>query len=152
MPKNAVLYLADPSILGARLFKRIPEIQSHEELSDEGEATGLRLKLPWGRITMSFMPGPALSLHLKGFDGYLRQVITDRENLIYALARLRGVRMSAGCIIEHKEADTEAVEDFLFKFNQAVNGLLFLYDSIFDFTGEALGGPEAEDPSNRVTG
>lgn len=91
------------------------------------------------------MPPGDLDEHLVGFSGYAQHVIQDRDKLIYTLARIRNVRMSLGCVIEHEEEDTEAVHDFLFSLNAALNGLLFLYDSIFDFSGEPLGGPAADE-------
>jgi len=145
MPKNAAIYIADPSMLGSRLFDRVEGIESYEGTSDGSTATGVRFKFPWGSIAMKFMPPGDIAEHLEGFSGYAQHVIKDRDKLIYTLARIHNVRMSLGCVIEHDEEDTEAVHDFLFGFNAAVNGLLFLYDSIFDFAGEPLGGPAADD-------
>ncbi len=146
---NAAIYISDPSILGSSLFKRIEGIESHEGLSSDEGATGMRLKLAWGRVTLSFMPPDHLAEHLNGFEGYARGVIKNPKALAYTLGRIGMVRMCLGCAFEYAESDTDAVHDFLFAFNGAVNGLLFLYDTIYDFSGDALGGPNAENVDDR---
>jgi hypothetical protein len=145
---NAAIYISDPSILGSRLFDRIEGIETYEGLGSAEGATGLLFKLTWGRVRMNFMPpgppsGPSLAEHLNGFEGYARGVIKNPKTLAYTLGRIGMVRMCLGCIIEHAESDTNAVHDFLFEFNGHVNGLLFLDDTIYDFSGDALaeGGP-----------
>ncbi len=90
---------------------------------------------------MTFMPAEKIDAHLDGFSGYARHVINDHDKLIYTLSRIRNVRMPLGCAVEHGEKDEDAAICFLFAFNSAVNGLLFMYDSIFDWSGEELGSP-----------
>ena len=143
MPANAAIYISDPSLLGSRLFDRIPDIESYEDLSDGTTATGVLLCFAWGQITMSFMPPGDIDEHLRGFSGYAEHIIKDRDVLLYTLSRIRYVRMSIGCVIQHAPEHTEDVHNFLFNFSSVLNGLLFLYDSIYDHNAKELGGPEA---------
>jgi hypothetical protein len=66
MPRNASLYIADPSMLGSRAFDRIEGIESYEGLNDTGRASGVRFKTAWGSMTVNLMPGERLPEHLKG--------------------------------------------------------------------------------------
>ncbi len=127
--------------MGSRLFDALKDIKAYEGLSEGEEATGVRLTFAWGSITMNFMLGDAVEQHLVGLEGYVRSMITDNDKLIYTLARIRGVRLVLGCVILHEEQDTDVVHDFLFAFNNRTNGLMFLYDSVFDYNGEAFAGP-----------
>jgi len=148
MPKNAALYLSDPSMIGSRLFDRFETIQSYEGINDDNDsASAFILTLPWGDIRMNIMEGDKLRDHMNGFEGYAQHVIDDRDRLIYTLARMTHVRMNLGCMINHSDDQESEVLDFLFSFNASLNGLLFLYDSIFDWSGEALGGPAADEPN-----
>lgn len=64
--------------------------------------------------------------------------------MIYAQARIHYVRLVCGCIITPDFDDTGTIQAFLFQFNGAANGLLFLAGTIFDHDGQALGGRHAE--------
>ena len=144
MLTNATIYIADPSMMGSRFFDRIPDIKSFESISEGPTATGVRFRLPWGSVTMNFMPPGDLQEHLRRFSGYAQHIIADQDTLVYTLARIRNVRMSLGCVIDHEESDLKEVLSFLFNFSGNMNGLLFFEDSIFDFTWEPLGGPACE--------
>jgi hypothetical protein len=145
MSKNASIYVADPSMLGSRVFDLIDGVQSYESISNGSMATGVRFAFSWGSITMNFMPPGDIQKHLNGFSGYAQHVIQDRDTLIYTLARIRNIRMVIGCVIEVDDTNISAAANFLFAITHALNGLLFAEDSIFDFSGERLGGPEAND-------
>lgn len=132
-------------MLGSRLFDRIEAIESYEDISDGSVATGIRFKLRWGSITMNFTPGNKVADHLQGLSGWLHHNLTDRDTLIYALARVHHVRMVIGCVIEHDESSSGDVFDFLLRFNISLNGLLFVCDSLLDFTGDAIAGPMVEE-------
>jgi hypothetical protein len=144
MPANATFYLSDPSMMGSRLYDAFEDIEAYKGLSEGDRATGVEINLAWGSIIMNFMYGTELENHLTGLEGYIREIITDYDTLVYTLARVRGVRLALGCVISHEDRDSETVHDFLFAFNDRTNGLLFLYDSVFDYNGEALGGPATE--------
>src|SRR4051812_9159670 len=126
MPKNATFHIADPSMLGSRLFDRIEGIESYTDISDGSVATGIRFKFQWGSITMNFMPPEKLADHLQGLSGWLHHNLTDRDTLIYALARVHHVRMVIGCVIEHEESSSDDVFSVLLHFNISLNGLLFV--------------------------
>ena len=96
---------------------------------------------------MNFMPGHQVEQHLKGFAGFAQHVITDRDQLIYVQARIHHVRLVCGCVITPDFDDDGAIEEFLFQFTAATNGLLFLADTIFDHDGRPLGGRHAEQSS-----
>ena len=144
MPTNAAIYIADPSILGSRTFNAIEDITSYEGISDGDQATGVLLRFTWGSIAVNFMPAEQLAGHLAGFKAYAETVIEDNDTLIYALARIHHVRMCLGCVIQYSPASEVDAQRFLFRFNSELGGLLFLYDSIFDRDGSALGGAEAK--------
>ncbi len=139
MPSNAAIYIADPSILGSRTLDEIVDIESYEGLNQNKQASGFRLRLAWGVITVNFMPSEQLPGHLQGFASYAEKLIKNQDTLIYTLARIHHVRMCLGCVIEHAPESELTVQEFLFRLNNELNGLLFLYDTIFDKDGQALG-------------
>jgi hypothetical protein len=141
MPANAAIYIADPSILGSRTLDAIGEVHSYEGLSHDQQASGMQLRLAWGTVVVNFMPSEQLPDHLAGLRSYAEQVIGDENTLVYALARISHVRMCLGCDIEHQPDSESAAQQFLFRLNSELNGLLFLYDSIFDRDGQPIGGP-----------
>jgi hypothetical protein len=145
MAGNAAIYIADPSLMGSRFFDKIEGIQSYEGLSPGDSATGVRFTLDAGQVTMNFMPGEQVAQHLKGFAGYAEHVIKDRDRLIYAQSRIHYVRLVCGCVITPDFDDDGKIQDFLFQFTGAANGLLFFADTIFDYDGRALGGRYAEE-------
>jgi hypothetical protein len=144
MPDNATIYIADPSLLGAKLFKQMSGILSCEGLSQGSSATGIRFKLQAGEVTINFMPQVAIEQHLRGFSGYAEQFIVDRDKLPYVLSRIKQVRFVLGCVIEPGFDKAGKVHEFLFQFTALLNGILFLDNTIFDYDGEALGGPLAQ--------
>ena len=147
MPGNAAIYIADPSLLGSKLFDQIEGIRSYEGLSQNGSATGVRFKLDAGQVTMSFMPTPQIEQHLKGFSEFAQSVIKDKDRLIYALSRIRQVRFVLGCAITPNFDESGTIEDFLFRFNGHVNGMLFFEDTLFGYNRQPLGGRHAEKPA-----
>ena len=140
MSDYAALYIADPSILGPRLFDQIDCILSYERLLEGDSATGFRLTLEAGQVTINFMPQEQVPKHLEGFAGYAETVITDKDLLLYTRSRIYYVRLVCGCVITPGFDDDDKIQEFLFQFNCAVNGLLFFSDTIFDYDGESLGG------------
>jgi hypothetical protein len=84
------------------------------------------------------MPEQQVAQHLQGFSGFARQVIKDQDCLIYTLARIHHVRLVCGCVITPGFDDDGVMQEFLFNFTNAANGLLFLANTIFDFDGQAL--------------
>ena len=87
------------------------------------------------------MPLDKISSHLQGLEGYIHAKTEGEDELIYGLGRLHYVRLVLGCVIEHKEESEAEVRQFLFQFNAALNGLMFLHDCVWDWTSEALCGP-----------
>jgi hypothetical protein len=144
MPENAAIYIGDPSVIGTKLFRQLEGVRSHTGLSQDESATGLGFELAAGRIAMNFMSEGIMAEHLQGFCGYAEHVISNKDRLIYAVSRIQHTRLVLGCVIEPGFDDEGKIQDFLFQFNSLVNGLLFLGDTIFDYDGEALGGPLAE--------
>jgi hypothetical protein len=142
MLKNAAIYIADPTMLGTRLFRQLPAITRYEGTSEDGTATGLVIHTDAAQIKMTFMPTADVPSHLEGFRGFARHIWSGtQDDLIYVLARISAVRMVLGCVIEPKNGDERALFDFLTSFSSRLNAILFIYDSIVDFDGEALAGP-----------
>ncbi len=143
MAGNAALYIADPSLMGSRLFDKLEGVRSYESISAGGSATGVRFTLDAGQVTMNFMPGERVAHHLKVFAGFAQQVINDNDRLVYVQSRIHYARLVCGCVITPDFDSNGTIEDFLFQFTSATNGLLLLADTIFDYDGEALGGHHA---------
>ncbi len=144
MSRNAAIFLGDPSVIGTKLFRQLEGVRSHTSLSQGKSATGFGFELAAGRIAMNFMPEGMMAEHLQGFCGYAEHVISDKDRLIYTVSRIQHTRLVLGCVIEPGFDDEGKIQEFLFQFNSRVNGLLFLGDTIFDYDGEPLGGPLAE--------
>jgi hypothetical protein len=152
MPVNAAIYLADPSMLGSRLFEKLEGIEQVEGLSNSDKATGIRFKTAWGTVQMNFMPEDRLPANLLGLTHYARQWIRDSDTLTYTLARIQHVRMCLGCVMNAAEDKADEVEDFLGHFTFFVGGLLFLYEVLFDWNGDPLCVPEHKASSGSRSG
>jgi hypothetical protein len=142
MPSNAAIYIPDPSMLGSRTLDAIRDIESYESLSQNKLASGFRLHLTWGEVTVNMMSDEKLLGHLQGFASYASNMIKDEDTLVYTLARIHHVRMCLGCVIDHDSEDESSAREFLFRLNKELGGLLFLYNGIYDKDGQLLGGPE----------
>ena len=88
MPGYGTLYIADPSLMGTKLFARILGIHSYEGIGRGSEATGVRFALGAGQVAMTFMPGDQMAEHLKGFSAFAEDAIEDRDQIVYVLARI----------------------------------------------------------------
>jgi hypothetical protein len=150
MPDNATIYIADPSLLGSKSFGQIADIRSYAGLEEGGSATGVQFTLDAGQLSMNFMPEAQRAQHLEGLSGYARSVIADKDTLVYVLSRIHHVRLVLGCVITPGFDEAGQVQEFLFRFNAHFSGLLFFYDSVFDYDGQPLGGPLMEQHSGKV--
>lgn len=140
-PDYATLYIADPSLLGSRVFDTVKDILSYEGTNDdEGNATGVRLRLKSGECIMNFMPEHMIEEHLNGLAGMTEQCVRDRERLPYILSRIRQVRFVIGCVAPTGFGPKGEMIEPLMQLNSALNGLFFMGDSLFDFNGEPLVG------------
>ncbi len=140
MPGNAAIYLADPSMMGSRMFSKVDGICSYEGLSQGTLAAGVRFTLDAGQVTMNFMPEKQVAGHLRGFASFAEGAIRDREKLVYTQARIKHVRLVCGCVIAPDFDEAGTIQNFLFRFTWAANGLLFLANTIFDYDGQPLSG------------
>ncbi len=140
MADNVTLYIADPSMLGSRLFDQLPEIQEYEGLSDGDSATGFWLALQQGTVTVNFMPSDKIPGHLQGLSGWVQQMLEDPDQLTHVLSRIRYVRLPLGCIIEPGFDEDNQIQQFIFNLNDRLNGIMFLSNTIFDFDGEPIAG------------
>ncbi|MCO7227580.1 hypothetical protein [Pleionea sp. CnH1-48] len=141
MIKNSAIYISDPSMLGSRLFDRSPDIISYETFENGETNIGFKLVLSWGEIVCHIMQEDQLEKHIAGYEAYMTSQIQDKEDLVYFLSRLHYVRTCLGLEISHKEGMEEDVHQFLFSLNEVLAGLLFMYDTTWDWSREALGGP-----------
>jgi hypothetical protein len=144
MPDFATFYIADPSLLGSKVFDEVEVIQNYEGLTREGNATGVIFDIGAAHVRMNFMPPGEIQEHLAGLSGYIQSVCEDQDRLVYTLDRVRPVRFVAGCVIEPGFDDGGIVQTFLLELNQRLNSMLFLWDSLVDFNGQPLVGPLAE--------
>jgi hypothetical protein len=144
MPDFATFYIADPSLLGSRVFDEIEVIRGYEGLSQEGRATGVIFDIDAAHIRMNFMPAAEVQEHLAGLTGYIQRICTDQDQLVYTLGRVRRVCFIAGCVIEPCFDEDGVVQHFLLELNRRLNALLFVWDSLIDFNGQPLIGPLAQ--------
>ncbi|MGH8054804.1 MAG: hypothetical protein ACREP4_12885 [Stenotrophomonas sp.] len=140
MAGNAAIYIADPGMIGSKVFNSLTNVSSYESLSDGETATGVVFHLPPGRVTINFMPGEQIQRHLEGLTGFAQQTITDRDKMLYALSRIYHVQLVGGCVITPDFDQDGVIERFLRDLVSRLNGLLFIHGTIFDYDGERLDG------------
>jgi len=138
MPKNATIYISDPSILSPRLFNHITEIESfnlepHVELFER-----IIIRAQWGEAVIKIRKQGELELNLSGLLSYVKSHSLEKGTQNYVQNRIINVRAALGFTIHHTNQYEENVQQFLFGFNNELCGLLFLYDSLYDWTGEEL--------------
>ena len=140
-PDYATIYIADPSLLGSKVFDTVPGIRSYEGLSDaHGNATGFKLRTKFGECLMNFMPAHMIEEHLTGMAGYAEQEVRNKEQLPYVLTRIREVRFVIGCVAPTGFGDDGEMIETLMQLNGALNGLYFMGDSLFDHDAQPLAG------------
>ena len=145
MADNAAIYIADPTMLGSRLFALFPEVRSAKDKSEGDVATGLTLDIGQAVIDMNFMLSAETPAHLQGFSGYVQHIFDgSRDDLVYTLSRIKQVNFVIGCVIEPGFDEADTTLNFLVALTNRLNGLLFVYDSIVDFDGQVLAGPLQE--------
>jgi len=142
MPDYATIYIADPSLLGSKVFDKLNGVVRYKDLSSDGQATGIKFALDAGDVVINFMPNDRVESHLEAFSDYVRQGISDEDLLIYVLPRIHYVRMVLGCVIRPRCDDASVIENFLFELTRCCNGLLFAYGTVYDYDGEPLFGKE----------
>ena len=136
---QGTLYVADPSLMGTKIFSRLPGYVAADGLEDGELAVGVKLVFGWGIIRVNFMSPVALVQHLAGFEGWARSVIVNKDNLVYALARIRYVRLVMGCEIEANDGRVEEGQRALKRLGEELNALLFLPPGyLLDCDGSAL--------------
>ncbi len=93
---------------------------------------------------MNFMPSEQVESHLHGFCSYVESIISDKERLIYVLSRIRHVRLVLGCVITPGFDEADTVLNFLCHFTALCNGLMFCDNTVADYDGEILAGPDVD--------
>ena len=140
MPGNAAIYIADPGMIGSKIFDKLTNVSSYESVSDGEAATGVIFNLPPGQVKINFMPGDQIQRHLEGLMGFAQQTIPDQEKMYYALSRIYHVQLVGGCVVTPGFDQGGIIEQCLRDLVARLNGLLFIHDTIFDYDGERLGG------------
>lgn len=140
MIKNAAIYISDPAMIGSRLFDRSPDIISYETFGGKDSDPGFKLFLKWGEIVCKIMSEENINKHLAGFENYMKDKFDGEDDLIYFLSRLHYVRTCLGMEISHKDDADEEVHEFLFSMNEVLAGLLYMHDTVWDWSREALVG------------
>ncbi len=140
-PGYATIYVADRSLLGSKVLDTISDIQSYEGTSDEnGNASGLKLRLKAGELMMNFMPAHMIEEHLAGMSGYAEQEVREKERLPYVLHRISEMRFVLGCVAPTGFGDDGEMIETLLQLNGALNGLFLLGDSLFDHDAQPIAG------------
>ena len=140
-PGYATIYIADPSLLGSKVFDTIPGIEAYEGRSDEtGKAIGFKVRTKVGECVMNFMPVERIGEHLAGISAYAEKEVRDRERLPYVLHRIQQVRFVIGCVAPTGFGEGGEMIETLMRLSGALNGLFFMGDSLFDHDGQPLAG------------
>ncbi|MEM9073565.1 MAG: hypothetical protein AAGE52_34055 [Myxococcota bacterium] len=139
MIENCAIYISDPAMLGSRLFDRSPDIRSYKTFEDK-RGVGFKLVLAWGEISCKVMSEANIAHHLNGFEAYMSDKFANEDDLLYFRSRLHYVRTCLGMTITHTEGMDDEVHEFLFSMNQVVAGLMYLHDTVWDWSREALAG------------
>jgi len=140
-PDYATIYIADPSLLGSKVFDTVPGIQSYADTNDEdGNAAGFTLRTKVGECIMNFMPAHMIEEHLLGMSGYAAQEVRDKDRLPYVLHRISQMRFVIGCVAPTGFGDDGEMIETLMQLNGALNGLYFMGDSLFDHDTQPLAG------------
>jgi len=140
-PDYATIYIADPSLLGSKVFDTVPGIQGYEGMNDDsGNATGFKLHTKFGECVMNFMPAHMIEEHLAGMSEYARQEVRDKERLPYVLHRISQMRFVIGCVAAAGFGDDGEMIETLLRLNGALNGLYFMGDSLFDHDAQPIAG------------
>ena len=140
-PDYATIYIADPTLLGSKVFDTVPGIQSYEGASDEsGKATGLKLRTKAGECVMNFMPAHMIQEHLAGLSAYAQNEVRDKERLPYVLQRISQTRFVIGCVAPTGFGEEGEMIETLMQLNGALNGLYFMGDSLFDHDAQPIAG------------
>jgi hypothetical protein len=134
---NATFYIADPSLIDSKLFKRFPEVQGMES-AGRRRATGFSLETRWGRIQFKFMPDKKFPIHIEQFKQFFCRVLPDRNAQIHALNRLAYVRLTMSCVFDIASGSEAEVQRFLVKLNRRLNGVLVMPRAIIDHDGSKL--------------
>jgi hypothetical protein len=135
---NATFYIADPSLIDSKVFKRFPEVKNMESAGNSRRATGFILTTRWGRIEFKFMPGKKFPTHLKQFQEFFRRVLTDSDAQVHAVNRLVYVRLTMSCVFDTRPGSEAEVTRFLVKLNRRLNGVLVTSRAIIDHDGSKL--------------
>lgn len=72
---------------------------------------------------------------------YIENSAIEQNTLDYIHNRIKNVRLGLGFILHHADQHEEIAQRFLFGFNNELCGLLFMYDGLYDWTGEELVAP-----------
>lgn len=140
MNMNAALYISDPAMVGSRLFDRSPDILSYEAFGNETPERGFKLRLEWGEIVCKMMRAESMARHLRGLEDHMQGKFISADDSIYFSNRLRYVRTCLGLQISHKDDAENEVHQFLFSMNEVLAGLLYMHDTVWDWSREALVG------------
>jgi len=140
MAYQVSFYIADPSLLGSKLFNRLKAIKSNKALQTDENATGIELQVESSTIKISFMPSKDVPEHLRGFEGYVQTIgCENNDKLIYTLGRLRSVVVVAGCSASSEKS--EKIEQFFMDLAFELRCVLYDGGYVIDFDGEILVNP-----------
>jgi predicted small metal-binding protein len=135
---NATFYIADPSLIDSKVFKRFPDVKKMESAGTKRRATGFVLATRWGKITFTFMAAKKFSAHLQQFENFLRRALPNAEEQLHAVNRLAYVRLCMSCLFDVRAGSEAEVTRFLVKLNRKLNGVLVMPTVIFDHDGTKL--------------
>mgnify|MGYP001170561888 FL=1 len=153
MPANPKIFITDPSMLGSKLFDALPMVKSFNSIEDEAGAQGILLETPWGKVKISFIAEDALTAEIEALEGFIESKLASNEDQqMYVMTRTYYLQMALDLEISQNEKNDDDLHNFLFEFNSALNGIMFLYDSIWDYDTSPICGPhfdEAEFPEEK---
>jgi ABC-type anion transport system duplicated permease subunit len=145
MTSKATIYISDPWMIGTKLFDQFEEILEVKPINQGNQAVGMLFNLGFSQVQINFMSPDDLPNHLAGLKGYVESTYNGcNEDLLYIQARIKAITFAMGMVISPSFEEDDSVLNFLYKFNDRLNGLLFIFDSVVDYDGTPLVGPLVE--------
>ncbi|MHC5057370.1 MAG: hypothetical protein ACYTKD_22075 [Planctomycetota bacterium] len=139
MSDKACIYVADPTLVGSKLFDQIEAIKDWRGTGSDDKAKGVEFDLGSASIRCTFMQGKELARHLEDFEDFIREALEDdSDGRLYAIARARQIRLAIGCVVEPDFDQDEVGMDFIMEFTTRVRGMLFVGSLLIDYDGEPL--------------
>jgi hypothetical protein len=141
MADSGHYYISDASLVGPKLFDMLDSIRKYEIISEGGDLVGALIDIDIAQVTLIFLPKEKTKTLITGLKNVVRDAgCANAAMQDYTFQRIRHVRYIMECIVEPEFDENGIVQDFLLTLNSRLNGLLHVWNSLFDFDREILAG------------